>query len=440
MDDKTILIIDDDPLIRRILSTKINSLGYNVLLAENGEKALKILKENKVDLVLCDIFMPKVSGFEVLKYIKENYPDDLLVIIMTAYANIETAVKAMEIGAFDYLIKPFTMDEIPYLLNRTFTFQNLLRNSLSSENREKELPDFPEIIGISKYIKDLKRSLNKVLKNNKPILIIGENGTGKKFLSGIIAKYMFKNDKIEPVIINLESYRSEILEEMLLGNESIIFEANNNVLVIENSERLNPKLQKALYNIIQEDEINSHKINTKFIFTSTKVGSIYEIKYYFIDEMVSLFKDNIIQTQALREHKEDIPLYIDLFLKRFNRKFKKNVKDVDKSTLYFLIHYSWPGNLAEFESAIEYAVFSCEGEMITPELLHKKIVEQKDFELVILNPGLKYKDALKLAKDEIDKHYFTMALRATNNNKSRAAKLLGISLRQFQYRAKALGL
>ena len=105
MEEKTILIIDDDPLIRKILNTKITSLGYNTLLAEDGEKAIEILKENRVDLVLCDIFMPRVSGFDVLKYIKKNCPEDLLVIIMTAYANIETAVKAMEIGAFDYLIK-----------------------------------------------------------------------------------------------------------------------------------------------------------------------------------------------------------------------------------------------------------------------------------------------------------------------------------------------
>lgn len=439
MEEKTILIIDDDPLIRKILNTKITSLGYNTLIAEDGEKAIEILKENKVDLVLCDIFMPRVSGFDVLKYIKKNCPEDLLVIIMTAYANIETAVKAMEIGAFDYLIKPFTMDEIPYLLNRTFTFQNLLRKNFASEKKE-EIFDFPEIIGVSRYIRELKGTLNKVIKNNSPLLIIGENGTGKKFISTVIARYLYKNKSLEPVIINLESHRKEVFENVLLGSESIILEAEKNLFVIEHSERLNPQLQKELYNIIQRNEIHNKKINTKFVFTSTKPASVHEVKYYFIPELLNLFKENVIHTKPLREHKEDIPLYIDLFLKRFNKKFKKNVKDVDKGTLYFLIHYSWPGNIAELETAIEYAVFSCEGDIITPGLLHKKIVEQKDFELVILNPGLKYRDALKLARDEIDRYYFSMALKATNNNKSRAAKLLGISLRQFQYRAKALGL
>lgn len=434
MENKTILIIDDDPLIRKILETKIKSLGYETIVAEDGETGLKELEKNKIDLVLCDIFMPKINGYEVLKRIKNNYPDDLLVIIMTAFANIETAVTAMKMGAFDYLIKPFTMDEIPYLLNRTFAFQDLFRRSKTTQKSISKDLDFSEITGASIYTKRLHKKISSVIKNKSDAIIIGENGTGKRFIADTISKHLFK--KYNPITINLAIHKREDLGNILFGNDGLLNDIKSRAVIIENSNLLTFELQSKLLTAMKDLK----EKNIIFIFISSKPKNRYELEEYFIEEIRDFFKDNIIETIPLREHKEDIPLYIESFIKKYNKKYKKQVEDVDKETLYFLIYYSWPNNIEELEMVIENAVFNCEGKVITPTLLYQKIVAQKDFELIILNPRLKYSDALKLAKDEVDKHYFKIALTATNNNKTRAAKMLGISLRQFQYRAKSLGL
>lgn len=429
--NKKILIVDDEELIRKMLDTKIKSLGYETILAENGKDAIEILKNNKeIDLVLCDIFMPEVSGFEVLKFIKKNCPEYLLVIIMTAYANIETAVKAMEDGAFDYLIKPFTIEEIPYLLNRCFTYQNLLKKQSDESLKDniEIIPEFPEIIGISPYIKNLKNNISKIIKNKEnKIFISGEKGTGKNLIAQIIAKYILNKNEIKDVIINLSGYD---------GNLNSLLDNNYELYIFEESEKISPKLQKEFCNILTTENLN----NRILVFTTTKFSSINEIKNYFISDFVKIFNENFIFTEPLRTHKEDIPLFLEFFLDKYNKKYGKNIKDFDKESLYFLLHYSWPDNLIEMENVIENAVFNCNKETISPDLLSIDIVEQKDIKVLILNPALSYKDALQIAKNEIDKHYIEMALKMSNGKKKQAAKILNISLRELYYRIKALGL
>jgi len=437
METKTILIIDDEDLIRKILDAKIRSLGHNTILAENGEKGIEILKENKnIDLVFCDIFMPKISGFDVLNFIQKNRPDTF-VIIMTAYANIDTAVKAMSNGAFDYLIKPFTMEEIPYKLNRVFTYQNLLKfqKFKIGETELKEEIDLSEIIGVSQYIINLKNRIkNIILKKPNKILISGPIGTGKKFISKIIAQNILKKE-INPLIILPEAYPESEISEILLGINKEIEKDSNNLIIIENTERLTPNLQEKFAEMIQNAQLN--KI---YAFTTTKASQFDNLKDFLTQKFIDLFNENIIFTQPLSSHKEDIPLYLDIFIKKYNEKYKKNIRDVSKDSLYFLLHYQWPDNLLEMENCIESAIFNCDSDLITPEFLHKKIIEQKDIEVIILNDFLSYKDALRIAKDEIDKHFITLALNATNNNKIKAAKVLNISVRQLYYRMKALGI
>ncbi len=426
MNDKKILVIDDESLIRKILDVKLKSLDYEVILAEDGEKGIEILKEEKIDLILSDLSMPGKSGFDVLKEVKKinkNIP----VIIMTAYANIQTAIEALKLGAFDYIIKPFNMEEIPYVINKALLFQDLLNRKSNENSNDNKLNIFPELIGGSKYIFDLKNQLNKILKNNDPILISGAIGTGKKFLSVLLHKYRKKNK--DYLMINVSTL-SENNIKLIFKNSSLL--AKYDTIIIINAALLNLKSQKELLKCIK-------KYNSiRFIFITEKLIDKYNYSEYFLPEFFKLFEANIIYTKPLREHKEDIPLLVDYFINEANKKFNKNVKDVDKETLYFLLHYHWPENNIELQSAIEKAVFMAEKDVITPSLLYKNIIDSTDIEVIILNPYLSYKDAQQIVKDKLDYHYISEALKLTNNNKTKAARLLNISLRQLQYRCKAL--
>ncbi len=432
MPGKNILIIDDEELTRKVLDVKLKSLDYNTFLAKNGPEALDMLKKNKINIAFCDIFMPGMDGYEVLKEIKKTYKDKVLVIIMTAYANLKTAIKAFKLGAFDYLIKPFTMEEIPFVLNRALQFQELLHASRTKIAKKET--SFPEIVGTSEYIQNIKKQLNEIITDFAPCLIQGAAGTGKKYLSKIIAGHCEKKIDNEPYYINFLSYNKnkEQLIKTIFNKDFMAprHKYKTNIIVIDNCHMINDALQKIIVSNFQK--------NIKYIFITDKNITRQNYKRYFIPELYSLFNDNILKTLPLNEHKEDIPLLIQHFIKINNIKYNKNIKDIDKNTFYYLLYYDWPDNIMELESIMEKAVLLSEDNKITSELLYDFVKEQQDIKLIILNPRLNYKDAVKISRDMVDKHYFQMALKITNNNKSKAAKMLGISLRQFQYKCKSL--
>jgi len=416
-------------LTRKVLDTKIKTLDYNTFLAKDGPEALEILKKNKIAIVFCDIFLPGMDGFEVLKEIKKAYKDKVLVIMMTAFANLKTAIKAFKLGAFDYLIKPFTMEEIPFIINRALKFHELMQ--ISSKTQVKKTSHFPEIVGTSDYILTKKKELNQIISDFSACLICGPSGTGKKYFARIIAQYFVHKISDEPYYINLMSYnkdRGPLIKTIF--NKDFKDKQKTNVIIIDNCHLLNNELQKIILNNLQSD--------IKYIYISDKSIHTQNYKRYFLEDFFLLFSNSIIQTLPLNKHKEDIPLLIQHFIKVYNQKYNKNVKDIDKNSFYYLLYYDWPDNIMELESIIEKVILLAEGSKITSNLLYDFIKEQQDIKLIILNPRLTYKDALQLSRDLVDKYYFHMALKITNHNKSKAAKMLGISLRQFQYKCKSL--
>lgn len=431
MTQKNILIIDDEELIRKVLDVKLKALDCNTFLAHDGQEALDILKKNRIDIAFCDIFMPGMDGYEVLKAIKKTYKDKVLVIIMTAFANLKTAIKAFKFGAFDYLIKPFTMEEIPYVLNRALKFQELM-HAVKKKKTEKTV-SFSEVVGTSDYVQNLKKELNRHTDDFSPCLIHGPAGTGKKYLARVMASYFEHKLNDEPYYVNLLSYDKN--KEQLIDTvfkKDFIKEFNTNVVIIDNCHLINDSMQRIMLNNFQD--------NIKYIFITDKKITHQNYKRYFNPEFYSFFKDKALQTVPLNEHKEDIPLLIQHFIKIYNAKYDKKVKDIDKNSFYYLLYYDWPDNIIELESIIEKVVLLSEDTIIKSDLLYDFIKEHQDLKMIILNPRLNYKDALRISRDTVDEHYFRMALKITNNNKSKAARMLGVSLRQFQYRCKSMDL
>ncbi|MBU1078357.1 MAG: response regulator, partial [Spirochaetes bacterium] len=233
MAETTILIIDDEELIRKVLDVKLKSLDYNTLLAKDSLEAFKHLEKHKVDIIFCDVFLPGMNGFEILKEIKKKYKDQIITIIMTAYANLKTAVKAFEYGAFDYLIKPFTMEEIPYILNKALKFKKLLNASKKTGNEKSSR--FSEIIGVSDYILDLKKQLNSIISEPSPCLISGESGTGKKYIAKVIANHFTSHKKDDFYYANLLSFNKN--KEQLVDtifNQDFIKLYKTNIVIIDN--------------------------------------------------------------------------------------------------------------------------------------------------------------------------------------------------------------
>ena len=261
-------------------------------------------------------------------------------------------------------------------------------------------------------------------------LITGPDGTGRKYLAKVIAGH-FKQE--EPYYINLLSYNKD-REELInaIFNNKFVQQQKTNVVIIENSHLINVPMQMMILKNMQKD--------VKYIFITNKQVTTQSHKRYFRSEFYSLFENNILRTIPLNEHKEDIPLLIHHFIGLYNEKYNKNIKDVDKDSFNNLLYYDWPDNIMELNSIIEKVVALAEGTVITADLLYDLFKEQKDLKLIVLNPRLNYKDAVRISRDIVDKHYFQATLDITNNNKSKAAKMLGISLRQFQYKCKSLGL
>ncbi|MDD5066851.1 MAG: response regulator [bacterium] len=431
MTEHKILIIDDEELIRKVLNVKIRETGHETLLAQSGEEAIRMLKENKVELVFCDVLMPQMNGFEVLQYIKKNH-EDVIVIIMTAYANLKTAIKAFDYGAFDYLIKPFTMEEIPFLINRALVFRDLLMKNKELEGKKKGAPAFSEVIGMSDYIQSLRQDLSRVTQDNKPVLITGPSGTGKKFLAGLLAGY-FNQQAESPHYINfLGDIRNKEEEIKGLFHPGFTGRFKSHSAIIENCDAIHFSLQTLIPGQVQPD--------VKYFFLTQERITPANYRKFFIPEFYSLVQENIIRTISLKEHKEDIPLLIRHFLEKYNTRYNKKIKDFDKDSFYYFLYYHWPHNIRELEHMIEKVVMLSQDNIIKIELLHEFIKDQEDMKLVLFNTRLKYKDALRISHQQVDQYYIPASLKATDNNKTKAAKLLGISLRQFQYKCKELGI
>src|ERR1700736_5827356 len=379
---KTVLIVDDDEGMRDTL-TAILKLEYRVLRVGSGEAALPVLNKEDVDLMLLDVRLPGISGFEVLRIVKENY-SLVEVIMISAINEVETAVQAMKHGAYHYITKDFDYDQLRSLVKNASERQDLNRQVMTLSAQVADQAEREFIVGPSKTTRDIIDLVNKIAKLSATVLILGESGTGKELLARLIHREA--GDADAPFIaVNLAAIPRELAESALVGHERGAFTgahrqqlgkfelASAGTLFLDEIDDLRLDLQAKQLRSIQEGEIErvggTKPIKTDFrliaatnldLEKAVKEGRFREDLFYRINVIP-------IKLPPLRDRTDDVPLLAEFFLRRYNGRFRKRILGITEQTITVLKKYWWPGNIRELENLIERLVAVSDKEYITEE-------------------------------------------------------------------------
>jgi two-component system response regulator AtoC len=443
-----ILIVDDDDALRESLALVLSSEGYELVSAANGEEALECIDEAPVDVILCDLRMPGLDGFDLIPQLGRKLPGSP-VILMSAHGTSDLAIEAMRRGAYDYLAKPFQPSEVLLTLRKTQEREKLRRaNHLLQRDVDRALGDRP-IVAASESMIELLELLERTAAFKTTALLTGESGTGKEVLARAIHSQSPRRD--EPfVAVNCGAIPEQLLESELFGHTKGAFtganrarrglfaEAERGSIFLDEIGELPTPLQVKLLRVLQEEEIRpvgdskSRRIDVRVIAATArdleqeiKTGHFREDLYYRLNVVR-------LHVPSLRERKQDIPLLVDHFLSRFRESLGKPVRAIADDALERLANYRWPGNVRELENVIERAVILTDSERITLKQLPSNIVDAHH-EMAATPDG---DFSLRRARRAFEAKLIQRALRATEGNRTHAAKLLEISHRALLYKIK----
>src|SRR5881397_583269 len=440
---KTVLIVDDDEGMRDTL-TAILKREYRVLKVATGEAALPVLSREEVDLMLLDVRLPGISGFEVLRIVKENY-SLVEVLMISAITDIETAVQAMKHGAYHYINKDFDYDQLRSLVRNASERQDLNRQVLTLSAQVADQTEREFVVGPSKIARDIVDLVHKIAKLSATVLVLGESGTGKELLARLIHREA--GEREAPFIaVNLAAIPRELTESALFGHERGAFTgahrqqlgkfelASNGTLFLDEIGDLRLDLQAKLLRAIQEGEIErvggTKPIKTEFrliaatnidLEKAVKEGRFREDLYYRINVIP-------IKLPPLRERTENIPQLADFFLRRYNARFRKRIQGVTDSTMTVLKKYWWPGNIRELENLIERLVAVSDKDFISEEDL------PLEFHFAQLEPeGARGENLFETASNTFERNFILRALEKCGWNVTGTAEYLGIPLSTLKY-------
>jgi len=452
MQKLSILVIEDGKSQREMLRDFLKDEGYEVLEAENGEKALKKIKENYLDLLLLDYRMPGIDGMKVLEKVKRINPE-IDVIMMTAYGTIETAVNAMKAGASDYITKPIELQELLILIDRISERRILLRENevLREELRGKGVTT-EQIIYESTAMHEVINLAGRVANTRTTILIQGESGTGKELLAKLIHTLSPRLEK--PMItVNCAALAESLLESELFGHEKGAFtgasrrrigrfeEADGGTLFLDEIGEIPLSVQVKLLRFLQEREfqrlggnqtirsdVRIISATNQDLETKVNEGAFREDLFYRLNVVA-------ITVPPLRERKEDLPPLIDHFLMRFTVENGKEIQGISPEAKDLLLKYDYPGNVREVENIIERAVVITRGSIISASDL-----PFSKNSLLVDQTGMKARGTLKESIESFEYQMVRQAMKETGNHQTKAANLLGISERMLRYKLKKYGL
>jgi two-component system, NtrC family, response regulator HydG len=446
-----ILVVDDDPSLRKMLEAVLTSDGYEVMQADDGTNAVAAVKAQFFDLILMDVRMAGMSGIEALKQVKKLSPG-IPVIIMTAYASIDTAREALKSGAYDYLTKPLDIDELNLLLHRALRQQALEQENRYLKERLDDRFDFGNIIGTSPPMRQLFETLAQVAPSEATVLITGESGTGKELIANAIHQNSPRHNR--PMIkVNCAALPETLLESELFGHEKGAYTgatsrsrgrfqlAHRSTLFLDEISEMTPATQAKILRALQEGEIEpvggetTLVIDTRIIAATNK-NLEQEVKEgRFRDDLYYRLNVVRIEIPPLRIRVEDIPLLAESFLKQYVEKNRKLIKGFTPRALDIIMRHDWPGNVRELENLVERAVIMARGELITPEEFPSALTENASG-AVDLPSDRGSGRTLKEAEKEI----ILRTLGDAGGNRTHTAKILGISRRTLQLKLKEYGI
>ncbi|HUL20152.1 MAG TPA: sigma-54 dependent transcriptional regulator [Thermodesulfobacteriota bacterium] len=451
---RSILVVDDEVGARESLKMILKN-DYEVFSAKDAEEAFLHIKERSPDVILLDIILPDLDGLKVLERIKQNDPD-MVVIMITATRTVKTAVEAMKLGAYDYVTKPFDIDELRLIISRSLSTKALEQEvKYRREEMDKDF-DFRNIIGKSKSMKEIFKVVKQIADSKSTALIMGESGTGKELISRAI--HYNSNRKNYPfVTINCAAIPETLIESELFGHEKGAFTnaiekklgrfevAHQGTLFLDEIGELSLATQAKILRFLEEREFNrvggskTIKVDVRLITATNKdlnqmikKGGFREDLYYRINVVPILIP-------PLRERKEDIPVLIEHFIGKFGVESDKKVKGITKEALELMIQYEWPGNIRELENLIERVITLTANEYIQLNELppfFKSVPKVDGLKESVLDGKVSFLEA----EEEFEREVILDALKKTNYIQSHAAEILGISRRILKYKMDKLGI
>jgi len=435
---RKILVIDDEQNIRKMLTRVLSPEGFIVKEANNGLEALKRLQEENYSLVLLDLKMPGLNGIETLKEIREN-DLNLPVIMMSAYGSIPEAVEAMKLGALDYLIKPFDIEELKIIINRAIKQYELEVENIYYREEEEKRFNFDEIIGKSSSINKVLEMVKSVASTPATVLVTGENGTGKELIARAIHKNSLR--KNSPfVVVNCVAFSPNLLESELFGHEKGSFTgaiakrigrfemANGGTIFLDEIGEMDLTIQTKLLRFLQEREFErvgssrTIKVDVRILSATNKDLKKEIEERRFREDLFYRLNVFNVDVPPLRERKEDIPLIVEHLTGKYNKILNKKVKKVSAKAMELLLDYNYPGNIRELENIIERSMIMAKDE----------IIDEKYFNFISKEEYIEKKGTLK----ETEKELIIKYLIQNKGNRTKTAEILGISRRSLQNKIK----
>jgi two-component system response regulator HydG len=438
-----ILVVDDDPEMCGYLSDALKGEEFSVITMNDSLEASKVLKKEEFDILITDLKMKGLKGLDLLEETKQVSPLTP-VIIITAFGTIASAIQAMKMGAYDYITKPFQMDELVLTLKKALE-NRLLKKEVARLKKEVESRyHFHCLIGKSPSMRKIYDLIERISDTSSNVLITGESGTGKE----LVAKAIHYNGtrKEGPfVAVNCAAIPENLLESELFGykkgaftdaksdKKGLIFEANGGTLFLDEITEMPLPLQAKLLRVIEEREVrplgdtNAYHIDVRCVSASNRdIESLIQ-QGEFREDLYYRLKVIDIELPPLRDRREDIPLLAQHFIKKFGHELKKNISGVSEVSLKYLLNYSWPGNVRELENVIQRAITLTRHQTLIPEDLPNTVMQEKEESLI--EKGLRETYTV----DELEREYIKRVLLEVGGNKSKAAEILGLD-RKTLYR------
>ncbi len=443
-----VLVVDDEAVVRNGINKALHNRGMTTKLAANGREALVLLGSHAFDLVILDIRMPDIDGVDVLKEIRSQYPETD-VIMITGYPTIDTAVHCIKLGALDFLVKPFRLDDLDAALKKISSSSAPAPKSIIESNGLRFDSKKKLIIGRSRPIKEIFEKIVKVAPTDSTVLITGESGTGKELVARAIHENSDRNNQ-EFVAVDCSSLVETLLESELFGHVKGSFTganqtkhgffelANHGTFFFDEISNLSLNIQAKLLRVIQEREFRKVgdqkkiKLDIRIISASNinleesvRSGDFREDLYYRLSVVP-------IRVPPLRRRKEDIPILVHHFLEKFSKKIKRNMPEVSPEAMELLKEHAWPGNVRELEHIIERILILEDTDIIRTRDL-PSFISQREGDFQMFSEEL-------FSLQELEKRYIRFVLRRTKGKKKEAADILGINRKTLGMKIKKYGL